>query len=378
MRRIIYKILLLSAILSICFQAFAQTTLWVAPKSSGVEFSEDTPGSLSGNSLKDRIIALRRSGERNIQVRLKSGVYSLDIPVVVDNEMAGSPKDTLSFVGLVTDSCAKDGKAILSGGRQVTGWKKAGKGIYKAQLPEGADFRQLYVNGQPAIRARHPNRDNDTDYGPYWRIQTLTNNDNDAMLKIKSSEYKHWSNLQEVEIVLNQHWYQCRLKINAVEEQGDQTLVTGSLRTSDWGEKEVPYYWENSLDFLDAEREWYFDKQTRWLYYKPQSGEDIKQVEVIYPAMNRLFSIEGTVDMPVQNVSVRNIELAYSNWTAPGIKGMVATQAVQPRYGVEVESMIQVNYADKVQITNCNIFCVGGNGIAFLSEVNHSYNRMTK
>ena len=56
-------------------------------------------------------------------------------------------------------------KPVLSGGRPIAGWKEVtveGKKLWAADIPEARDgkwlFRELWVNGQRATRARHPNR----------------------------------------------------------------------------------------------------------------------------------------------------------------------------------------------------------------------------
>jgi hypothetical protein len=351
----------------------AQTQVWVSPSGSENTFSAENPGSLEGTSLRQKIIELRNSGEHNIQVILKEGVYSLSTPIDVSNAMAGSSTDTLAFIGMATNPNTNSGKAVLSGGKQVTGWQDAGNGIYKALLPAGIDFRQLYVNEKMAIRARHPNRDNDTNYGPYWKIKYFYNNDNTKML-IDASEVQQWSNMDNVEMVIHQDWAHTRAKVNFFEKQGENAIVSVTgLPGMGWGTTDLLYYWENSLDFLDAEGEWYFDKQTRYLYYKPLANENMNQVEITYPAMDRLFTITGDETTPVQNVYLQNIEFKYGNWAAPNIQGTRFNQGVIPMNGgIYVGTMLRVGNARNVHIVNCNIIGAGGNGIVFDAGVKNS------
>lgn len=55
---------------------------------------------------------------------------------------------------------------IVSGGGRITGWTlfDADKNIYQAPVDAGLDFRQIYVDGARAIRARQPNQTNDTTF----------------------------------------------------------------------------------------------------------------------------------------------------------------------------------------------------------------------
>ena len=48
---------------------------------------------------------------------------------------------------------------MFSGGRAITGWAKAGAGLWKAALPDKAwKFEQLWIDGRLATRARTPNK----------------------------------------------------------------------------------------------------------------------------------------------------------------------------------------------------------------------------
>jgi hypothetical protein len=69
---------------------------------------------------------------------------------------------------------------------------------------------------------------------------------------------------------------------------------------------------------------------------------------------------------------MQNIEIIYSNWTAPSVGGVRCDQAAQPFDGVRTETMIRVSDADKVRFTNCNVFCAGDDGLSFSTGVKNS------
>src|SRR5690606_11050181 len=56
----------------------------------------------------------------------------------------------------------EDEHVTFSGGMAVTGWTHVADGLYKAYAgtDPDMDFRQLYVNGERAVRARTPNAGN--------------------------------------------------------------------------------------------------------------------------------------------------------------------------------------------------------------------------
>lgn len=72
-----------------------------------------------------------------------------------------TPEDSGTAQSAVTYTAYGDEKPVISGGRQITGWRKHEGAVWKAELPDVKagrwKFRQLYVNGQQRKRARIPN-----------------------------------------------------------------------------------------------------------------------------------------------------------------------------------------------------------------------------
>src|SRR5204862_2895459 len=91
----------------------------------------------------------------------------------------------------------------------------AGNGIYSAS-GIATPFRQLYVNGVKAIRARSPN----LGANGAFAFNRLTGADNTAQnIQVAASEVASWTNLTKVEMHLMTGW-------------GDNTLRFASLTTS--------------------------------------------------------------------------------------------------------------------------------------------------
>src|SRR6185369_17816315 len=89
---------------------------------------------------------------------------------------------------------------IITGGKAITGWMAsgAGNGIYSASNVT-TPFRQLYVNGTKAIRARSPNLGTNGAFA----FNRITGADNTAQnIQIASSEIANWNNLTKVEMHL--------------------------------------------------------------------------------------------------------------------------------------------------------------------------------
>ena len=100
----------------------------------------------------------RLNGADNVCIRLQPGTYRLNQTVVV------RPEDNGTHI-------VADGNAVISGGVKITGWKKQGK-LYVADVPEfngrPLEFRQLWVNGKKADRARDVE-----DFEKMYRIRSV-------------------------------------------------------------------------------------------------------------------------------------------------------------------------------------------------------------
>src|ERR1035441_8156250 len=94
------------------------------------------------------------AGRSSLTVFVGGGLYCAEAPIVL------TPEDSNLVLAAYPGQ-----KPVLSGGRLITGWKEVtvqGKKLWAAGIPSVRDgkwyFRELWVNGQRATRARHPNR----------------------------------------------------------------------------------------------------------------------------------------------------------------------------------------------------------------------------
>ncbi|GHB75254.1 right-handed parallel beta-helix repeat-containing protein [Persicitalea jodogahamensis] len=353
--------------------AISQTTLYVAPQGTGSVCSQQKP--CRPEQLAEKLEELNKKEVGDIAVYFKGGTYELTSPLLLTSEVVGNEKNKVWIGSLAGE------RAVLSGGRKVTGWSDAGNGIYKANVPSGTDCRQIYINGKMAIRARTPNRENDADYGPYNR--GLGFDEKAKTVLIRTADVPAAALSGEVELVMNQHWYQSRLRIASLKKGRDTTVLTPKdperghvfqLTYARMLNPDKPYYFENALEFLDSDREWYLDRQNHILYYKPAPGEKMENLEVVVPVLETVVQISGTPQKPLTNFTFSGIDVIYGNWLTPSRKGSVATQGVQIR-GYEEEmgpGLIQAEFVRNLLIENCTIMAAGGHGLVLSKGVQNS------
>ena len=239
--------------------ALAQDTLFVSPIGAGELFTREAPGNIEDISYKLSSVAGAR---HNVVVYFKGGLYELKEPLLITGKEKNRNIDTLTLVGSTSEV------AILSGGRHVSGWKQTGRKIAQAVLSENLDFRQLYINEKMAIRARTPNRTNENNYSPYNRVVAF--DEKKQTVLITENGIERWKKTDDIEMVINHHWYQSRFRIDSMYIKDNMTEIKPAmpackhlfqLTYAKMLASGKPYYFENSREFLDQEREWYLDKK---------------------------------------------------------------------------------------------------------------------
>jgi hypothetical protein len=265
-----------------------------------------------------------------IRIQLKGGVYPLYEPLLIRPEDSGTEDGPTIFEAVAGET------PVVSGGVRVSGWKKEGK-YWTAAAPECNGrpflFRQLWVNGRKAVRARNVGGD----FGAMDRIRF--NDREGRVLWVPAAAVARIRGAEEAEMVIHQMWAVAVLRIKSITVQGD----SAGLRFHDpearvefehpWPQPMMKpgfhsaFYLTNALALLDEPGEWYFDSRLRKIYYMPQPDEDMRTAEVIVPYLETLVQVEGTIDRPVRHIHFRNIGFQHANWTRPSEQGHVPLQA---------------------------------------------------
>ncbi len=350
--------LFLTAICILCSHWLWSGEIWVSPK--GNDFNDGTrqsPKATLTAALR-QAREWRRTGDDRMQggitVYMEGGTYALYEPVFIRPEDSGT-KESPTVI-----RSAADEKVVLSGGVRIKNWKKQGK-LWVADVPtfngRPLDFRQLWVNGEKAVRARDVedfekmnricsvDENNEVLYVPAVAVRRLI--DNKGKMK---AEY--------AEMVLHQMWCVANLRIRSIEMQGDSAAVRFHQPESriqfehPWPRPMVTtdghnsaFYLTNARELLDVPGEWYHDMNARRVYYYPREGEKMQEAEVMVPAIETLVQVEGTLDRPVCHIRFEKITFSYTTWMRPSEKGHVPLQAgMYLTDGYRIDPKMQRNY----------------------------------
>jgi hypothetical protein len=285
---------------------------------------------------RDVVRAMTASMTADITVYLRGGTYPQTSTLTFANADSGKNGFYVKYIAYQSE------QPIITGGKAITGWtlSSAGNGIYSASNVT-TPFRQLYVNGVKAIRARSPNLGTNGALA----FNRITGADNTAQnIQVAASEVANWNNLTKVEMHIMTGWGDNTLRLASLTTSGG--TATLKIQSPESGivfvrpyphlggqfntfQKHV-YYFENALELLDQAGEWYLDESKGVLSYKPRSGEDMSTATVVAPMLETVVSINGTSTSDQAGyLWFQGITFAHSTFMRPSQSGFCDAQAGQ-------------------------------------------------
>lgn len=332
------------------------------------------------NAVREKIAA---GLKKSLTVLIRGGVYARTETLAFGHEDSGTDEYSISYAAYPGE------KVVLSGGRTIKGWTKGKGEIWTTEIPEVKAgkwrFRQLFVNGQRAIRARTPNIDDPT---PWWKIQTSTikphpNNDNATPVTLSVAHpIQAWKNDSDLEFIYLNNNDASRKRVGDINEKA-QTFTL--CPPHQWpspsmpGEFQICFpqpghtgYFENALELLDQPGEWHLDRRTGVLTYWPRAGEDLSKADVTAAVVQgTLLAVAGTAEKPVRNLRFDGIHVEYVDWAMPAFGYAAQFGCLQltsdPHFKVYwMDAAVQFEHARGCNFTDGGIAHAGGMGLVLL------------
>lgn len=273
-----------------------------------------------------------------IYIHLTEGVYFQEKTLFLRPEDSGTAQSPT-----VIES---EGRAVISGGLQVTGWKPLAdvdsrladsvrNKIWIAEAPRignrHLEFRQMWVNGKKAQRA--------SQFADGVMERMLNFNPQEQTITIPTPKVKGLEDASSLEMIVHQRWAIAILRVKSMEAKGDSTIVRFHEPESHlefahpWpqpvigGEKgNSSFCLVNDLALLDEPGEWYQEYPSGRIYYYPRENEDMSQATVIAPALEKLVMVDGSLERPIQYIQFRNVHFEHAAWNRPSYEGHVTLQ----------------------------------------------------
>ena len=341
----------LSLLVIICFGCQNQEIdIYVSPLGNNSNNgAKETPFKTIEKALESAKSIKKKENDK-INIHLLEGDYHLTSTLEITPQL-----NNLSIIGDGLDKVSIKGSKVIE-----TKWEKFSDNILVTTINEDLDFNQLFINGEKQILARYPNYDEN---GGYWQGFAADAIDKDRISKWKNPVGGF------VHALHKGRWGGFHYEIESVKENGELNLIGGhqNNRPSEMHSKYRMV--ENIFEELDSEKEWYLDKKNHKLYVWKNNRIDVNQAKIEVTLLKHLIEIKGTLENPVENISISRIKFQHASRTfMETYEPLLRSDWTIYRGGA-----LLLDATENSTINDCEFTNLGGN-VIFVN----GYNRNTK
>lgn len=326
---------------------FAQTTIYVSPNGN-----DGNPGTLA-KPLLSISAAVERSTSinNNVSIKLRQGTYYLKETLIFNASEAYNNFET-------NISPYQNEKVSVSGSTRLNlVWENYQNGIWQAHVSDDLVFDELYVNGKRQHMARYPNVDSTARFLGGTSADALST-ERLAQWASPTGGYVHALHPAE--------WGDIHYRIKGINADGELDMEGGWQNNRPMGMHAQHRFVENIFEELDHEGEWYFNHETKMLYYYPSNEIDLQTAIIETPQLKHLIEFRGTSSNPIKNVSIEGIVLTQTMRTFMDNKEPL----LRSDWTIYRGGAIVFDGAENCTVKNCNLINLGGNAVFF-----NKYNR---
>lgn len=354
-----------SILVFLLFLCFANIEACTTPIT---EFFVATNGDDSNPGTKDKPFAtidrariavrkINNDQNKDITVYIREGRYYVDKPIVFNELDSGKNGFKIIYCSYPEE------KAVIIGGKPIANWKKAGKRIYKTHLDVKDDqFFHIYENGKRAFEARYPNEGYLLGAGKEVKNRALdfsVNPDdiNKNFTFTKRSRIYLWA---------ANDWFSAFVPMESVDKQNGIIRLSDTLHHTDINKRSPRrYYLTGIKEALDAPGEFYYNTDTKELFYYPLSKK-IDKSEIIVPLTTSIIRLVGEKE-PVKNIEFSGIDFTISRF------GAYFTETKKGTHGTNgwnepanKEGLVYLENANNCTINKSVISNAGYNGVSMV------------
>lgn len=306
----------------------------------------------------------------DLKVYLRGGTYVLADTVMFTSADSGKNGHNVIW------SAYDNEEVIISGGTSITDWTKVDgdKNIWKAPA-KGIESRDLYVNGKRATRARGELKAYEfTKKYIYVNAEGLPTS---------------FARPKDLEVVFARKWKWCIEHVNSIREDDEyencqrikitdesynslKTNLTGAAIDAE-GMRDGVRYIENAYELMDEPGEWYLNTEEDQIYYIPQDGQDMNNIDTVLGRLENLFVINGEQGNPVKNITFTGLTFQYTTWLKPnwadGLQTFQASAIINPEdvwdreWIPETGSAVFGKYVDNINVVENHFKELGNAGV---------------
>ena len=287
-----------------------------------------------------------------VTVYFRGGKYYRTQSAVFTAEHSGTEKGPITY-----RSYPGEQPLILGGKKLDLRWKKYKDDIYKAIVPKELRFESMYVNDEQQVLARYPN------YDPGVRIFNGTAEDAIAQKRVDSWQDPEGGYFHVLHRAL---WGGFHFKITGKDKEGKLEMTGGwQNNRPENGLHDKLRYVENIFEELDADKEWYLDRETNTLYFQPAPSVDLKNANIEVAYLENFIHLKGSAEAPVKHLAFDGFAFNRSVRTFMKTKEPL----LRSDWTIYRGGAILIEGAEHCTIQNCDFYQVGSNAV-FVSDYN--------
>ena len=341
--------------------------IWVSPSGDDCHTGADSAPVAS----LARAVELSRADDKE-RIVLRGGDY-FDTHVELDRRDSG-----------LTIEAAPEEKAVLYGGRPVTGWRQDGE-LWVADVPGAKDgtwdFRSLLVNGRYAARARFPETGairHNSEFPVKWMSTTKGGWERKptpeelTTLEFQPETLPDTLDTANAELTIYHSWDESLVGIASLDR------AVGVIRFStpaghppgafgSWKEQARTFVVWNTREGLTKPGQWFLDRSAGRLVYWPLPDEDLAAAKIIAPTQTVILRLAGRPEAPICGVALRGLALAAT--TTPMKAGGFGAS--------NFEGAIQGEHLADLTIERVELYGAGGWGARLLQTTGLRVRRCT-
>ncbi len=309
--------------------------------------------------------SLYKGNDCHHTVYLMNGTYYVDDTLVFNEYDSGTEDYKITYKNY------SNHKPVLSGSKVISDWDEYGSnGIFVANIGMGLDVKLLYEDGIMQTLARYPNQNKEDLYEGYLEavkyesspntsfsfsaadgIPQTSSSDLEVYIWADSAGYNKWHS----KTIPAQIDYSAR--VVSLDSETYYPIGSGST-----------YFLQGALEFLDAEGEFFYNKETGELFYKPIDGV-IEGKTISIPLAKDIIRFEGaTKDTYAHDIVIEGVTIQNS--------GRSDNLDTNTFYGEFNGNGITIKDSKRIAVKNCVINNVGGSGVYLTGSA--SYNEISK
>ena len=247
--------------------------------------------------------------------------------------------------------------AVVSAARRIAGFQVGTDGVWRVTLDEVRtgkwNFTQLFVNGRRRRRPSIPAEGHFFTTGNAYPTEKSYGGFTFRPCDLVGG----YANLRDIEVEIFYNWSVSKMRPEAIDAKAGVLRFTNDRLLSKMHsnhDKARRFRLENVKEAFGRKGEWYLDRPSGVLSYRPLDGESPKTAVVEAPRFEQILRVLGEPGRPVENVRFENVVFRYSNVVVPD-GGAYTVQGE-----LTVPAAIELVNAQNVVFDRCTVERTGG------------------